>query len=89
MQRRDEGLRDPWLWGALLLALVLRALPLWIWSDGGCYRDECSYVTLADGVLRGKGVQPIQGWLWAPAYPYFLAASSVLGAPTRPSASRC
>lgn len=64
---------DPWLWGALLLGFVLRVAPMVAWGTRGCSRDECSYKVLARAIARGDGLEPHNGWLWAPGYPYLLA----------------
>jgi len=57
----------------MLAGFVLRALPLVLWGTSGCIRDECSYRTLARQIVRGHGLKPVEGWLWAPGYPYLLA----------------
>ena len=72
--------RDPVLWVAVILGWLLRAAPLWIWRFGGCQRDECMYETLAEKIVAGEGLVAPKGWLWAPGYPYVLAAfESVFG----------
>jgi hypothetical protein len=55
--------------------VLLRLVPLWLYASGGCVRDECTYRGLARGIVAGGGLEPAEGgWLWAPGYPYVLAA---------------
>lgn len=55
------------------IALLVRLLPLLLWPDSPCTRDDCTYLALAHGIVAGKGMVGTHGWLWAPGYPYFLA----------------
>lgn len=64
---------DRFLWWALVLAVALRALPLLVWGDGSCTRDECTYVQIADRLQAGRGMTGSAGWIWAPGYPAYLA----------------
>lgn len=64
---------DRRLWKILGSGLVLRVLPLAIWSMERCARDECTYIAIADRIARGEGMTSSVGWLWAPGYPYLLA----------------
>ncbi len=57
----------------IIAAVALRILPLLLWPDSPCTRDDCTYLTLAHGLVEGKGMVGTHGWLWAPGYPYFLA----------------
>lgn len=68
-------IRDRWLWGALVAGLLLRCVPMFLWPQTDCVRDECIYRYLANGILD-TGVLGVttKGWLSAPAYPYLLAA---------------
>jgi hypothetical protein len=69
--------RDPIFWSALLIGVVLRALPLllWGWASDDCTRDECIYKIVARPILEGEGLGLApKGWLPAPGYPYVLAA---------------
>lgn len=68
-------LRDSWLWGALLAGLVLRVAPFAFWRNGACTRDECTYRNLAHAIVEGRGLTAPEGWLWAPGWPYLLAAA--------------
>lgn len=70
---------------ALFAALVLRVVPLAVWPQFDCVRDECIYRTIANKIVEGEGltVSP-KGWLPAPAYPYLLAASKVLTGSLQP-----
>ena len=74
--------RDRWLWGALAVALLLRVLPLTLFPQGDCVRDECIYRAVAGRILEGDGMTTTsKGWLPAPGYPYFLAVmKAVFGA---------
>jgi hypothetical protein len=78
--RLPSWLRDRWVWGALALALVLRLLPLVIWTGttGGCTRDECTYRILALNIAAGKGMTSPADFLWAPGHPYLLAACALV-----------
>lgn len=78
MGKDEPAYKDPWLWSAIGVAFLLRMLPMVIWGEGGCMRDECAYAGLATGIVDGKGLQPAQRWLWAPLYPYLLAAWSLV-----------
>ncbi len=71
--------RDRAVWWALFLAAWLRFLPMAMWPMQPCVRDECSYMKLAERILEGDGVTPVAaGWLWAPGYPYLMAAHEAL-----------
>lgn len=73
--------RDPWVWAAIAVALVLRALPMlvWGWQGPDCTRDECIYKHVTAPILRGDGLGLApKGWLPAPLYPYLLATSKLL-----------
>jgi len=65
----------------LIVAFLLRALPLWLWGwdDVGCTRDECIYATAAEPLVAGRPLEPtFAGWLPAPGYPWTLALSHAL-----------
>lgn len=66
--RADIPLRN-----ATVAAFVLRLVPMLVWIDKPCVRDECTYVDLAGSILAGNGMVGTHGWLWAPAYPALLA----------------
>jgi 4-amino-4-deoxy-L-arabinose transferase-like glycosyltransferase len=66
---------DPWLSGALIVAFVLRGPTMFLFPTGMCVRDECSYRQIANDILAGKGFTTPEGWLWAPAWPYVIAAT--------------
>jgi hypothetical protein len=73
--------RDPHLWAAVGVGVVLRALPmvLWGWSGDDCTRDECIYRIAARPILEGEGLGLAPaGWLPAPGYPYLLAACATI-----------
>ncbi|MBX2796958.1 MAG: glycosyltransferase family 39 protein [Myxococcales bacterium] len=72
-------LNDPWLWVALCVGLAVRVVPLAIWPQVECIRDECIYRAIAAAIVDGKGlVVANKGWLPAPGYPYLLAWSKEL-----------
>ncbi|MFM2163116.1 MAG: Dolichyl-phosphate-mannose-protein mannosyltransferase [Pseudomonadota bacterium] len=72
-----EGLNGRRMVGWVVLALLLRALPMlwWGWATEDCTRDECIFRIAARPLLAGEpmGLAP-RGWLPAPGYPYLLAA---------------
>ncbi|MBT3220063.1 MAG: hypothetical protein HN348_13315 [Proteobacteria bacterium] len=72
-----KGLDDLWFWGAIVVAILLRVLPMFVWPDAECTRDECIYKTMAIKILDGEGLTTSRkGWLTAPGYPYLLAFSA-------------
>jgi 4-amino-4-deoxy-L-arabinose transferase-like glycosyltransferase len=72
-------LRDPWLVAALVAGLVVRVLPLMLFLQFECIRDECIYRTMAADIANGQGLTlSDKGWLPSPGYPYLLAWSKVL-----------
>jgi 4-amino-4-deoxy-L-arabinose transferase-like glycosyltransferase len=64
----DKALRT-----TVLVAGLLRVVPMLVWIDKPCVRDECTYMELADAILDGRGVVGTHGWLWAPAYSFLMA----------------
>lgn len=70
--------RTPTLRNALLVAFVLRLVPMLVWIDKPCVRDECTYVDLAEAILDGRGMIGTHGWLWAPAYPALMAGHAAV-----------
>lgn len=60
------------LW-AIAVGFVLRVLPMLIWIDKPCVRDECTYEEIARSIMAGHGMIGTNGWLWAPAYPTLMA----------------
>ncbi len=58
---------------AMIVAFVLRVVPMLVWISKPCVRDECTYVDLGRTLLAGGGMIGTHGWLWAPAYPALLA----------------
>lgn len=75
-QALGRGVRaiDPTLVGAVLLGLAVRWLPVWLYGFGPVVRDEAQYRNLARMIVEGQGLQAPHGWLWAPGYPYLIAA---------------
>ena len=77
--RWGEHVRDRWLWIAIGVGLFVRALPMVLWPQFECIRDECIYRSMADQILAGNGLTVSnKGWLPSPAYPYALALSKYL-----------
>lgn len=70
--------KDPSLRATVLVAGLLRLLPMLIWIDKPCVRDECTYIDLAQSLLDGNGMVGTHGWLWAPAYPFLMAVHEKL-----------
>ena len=72
-------LRDKWLWGAIVVGFLLRLIPILVWGDIECTRDECIYKGMGDRILLGDGLTVSKkGWLAAPGYPYTLAFSAMV-----------
>ncbi len=70
---------DKWVLFALLAALFVRLIPLIIWPQFECVRDECIYRSIANKIVEGEGLTvSSKGWLPAPGYPYLLALSKVV-----------
>lgn len=66
--------QDRWLWGVIALGLALRVVPMVLWPQFECIRDECIYRAMADGIRAGDGLTVSnKGWLPSPGYPYLLA----------------
>jgi len=63
---------------AILVGTALRILPMVIWRDWGCARDECTYLRIAHKMADGQGMVPSAGWLWAPGYPAIMAVHKAL-----------
>jgi 4-amino-4-deoxy-L-arabinose transferase-like glycosyltransferase len=79
MAGRWTWLLDPWLVTALVAGLVIRLLPLTLFLQFECIRDECIYRTMAADIVDGHGLTLSEkGWLPSPGYPYLLAWSKVL-----------
>jgi 4-amino-4-deoxy-L-arabinose transferase-like glycosyltransferase len=70
--------RDRSLNLALLVAFLLRVVPMLVYAHKPCVRDECTYLDLADSLIRGDGMVGTHGWLWAPAYPAIMAVHGLL-----------
>ena len=62
----------------VMIGVLLRLLPIWIWGVEGCVRDECSYIKQAYLLVQGKGVVATTGWLWAPGYSALLALHQLI-----------
>lgn len=57
----------------MFATLVTRVVPLLVWPNRPCVRDECTYRDLSAAILRGDGMVGTRGWLWAPGYPGLIA----------------
>lgn len=77
MKRPRWTLDRSLLW-AVGVGIVLRTLPMIIWRDWGCARDECTYLRIARKMANGEGMVPSAGWLWAPGYPYIMSQFKTL-----------
>jgi hypothetical protein len=70
---------NKWLIGSLVVGFFVRFIPIMIWGDIECTRDECIYKGMGDRILAGEGLTVSRkGWLAAPGYPYTLAFSSMI-----------
>ena len=58
---------------ALVAGFLLRLIPMIVWAEKTCIRDECTYEIMADAMLEGQGLVGTMGWLWAPAFPTLIA----------------
>jgi hypothetical protein len=64
---------DRWLLGALFVAALMRVVPMALWPQMDCVRDECIYRAMAMKILDGQGLMvSSKGWLTAPGFPYLL-----------------
>lgn len=64
---------DRFLRRTLFAGVLLRAIPLIIWGDAPCVRDECTYIQITQRMLDGRGMTGSAGWLWAPGYPSLMS----------------
>ncbi|MFQ5718329.1 MAG: ArnT family glycosyltransferase [Acidobacteriota bacterium] len=55
-------------------SFVLKAILVWAVANMPCTHDQCEYLTLADGLRSGQGIQLYDGFLWPPGFIAFLAA---------------
>lgn len=59
--------------GALFVAIILRVVPMAIFPQLDCVRDECIYRSMATKIIDGQGLTvSSKGWLTAPGFPYLL-----------------
>ncbi|MEC8192749.1 MAG: glycosyltransferase family 39 protein [Myxococcota bacterium] len=65
---------DKSLLSAVVVGIMVRVLPLVIWADRVCVRDECTYSKISRRIVDGEGMVGSAGWLWAPGYPMIVAA---------------
>ncbi len=78
----DPWYRDRWLWAALAVAVALRVVMTLANSPFSCINDECTYIQISSGIVRGEGMTAPMGWLWAPGYPHLLAVAEVVARPS-------
>ncbi len=71
-------LSDRVLVTAMVVGFVLRVVPILVWMDKPCVRDECTYEEIALAIMAGKGMIGTNGWLWAPAYPTLMAVHGMI-----------
>jgi 4-amino-4-deoxy-L-arabinose transferase-like glycosyltransferase len=71
-------LADRVLVAAMIAGFFLRLVPILLWIDKPCVRDECTYEEIAWAILDGRGMIGTNGWLWAPAYPSLMAVHGAL-----------
>jgi 4-amino-4-deoxy-L-arabinose transferase-like glycosyltransferase len=62
----------------MAVGFVLRVLPMIVYANKPCVRDECTYQELAHAIMDGRGMIGTNGWLWAPAYPSLMALHGLL-----------
>jgi 4-amino-4-deoxy-L-arabinose transferase-like glycosyltransferase len=64
------------------VALLIRIVPMALFQQGDCVRDECIYRAVASRIMDGEGLTTTaKGWLAAPGYPYLIAfMKTVFGA---------
>jgi 4-amino-4-deoxy-L-arabinose transferase-like glycosyltransferase len=62
----------------VLAGLVLRMVLLVLVVAMDCSHDQCEYLSLASGMVAGRGWQPHDGYLWPPGFISFLAACKAL-----------
>ncbi len=71
--KKDRSLRT-----ALVVALIVRVVPLLAWINDTCLRDECTYLKLGKRFAEGEGMTSSSGWIWAPGYPFLLGLFETL-----------
>ncbi len=70
---------DRWLLGALFVAALIRVVPMALWPQMDCVRDECIYRGMAMKIMEGQGLTvSSKGWLTAPGFPYLLVVMKTL-----------
>ncbi len=74
MSNRAPWWNDKSLVAAVVSGIVIRLLPLVLWLDWVCVRDECTYSKISRRIVDGEGMVGSAGWLWAPGYPMIVAA---------------
>ena len=57
----------------IALAFLIRIIPLILWLEWPCVRDECTYLRLSERLLSGDGMTASNGWIWAPGYPFLVS----------------
>ena len=73
MSNRAPWWNDKSLLSAVVVGIAIRVLPLLLWLDWVCVRDECTYSKISRRIVDGEGMVGSAGWLWAPGYPMIVA----------------
>ena len=73
MPKRAPWWDDKSLLSAVVTGCIIRLLPLLLWLDWVCVRDECTYSKISRRIVDGEGMVGSAGWLWAPGYPMIVA----------------
>ena len=56
-ERIVQSARDNvWLIAAILVGLLVRLVPILLWGDLDCTRDECIYKGMGERILAGEGL---------------------------------
>jgi len=70
--------QEKYLHKIILAGFLIRVLPLLLWLDWPCVRDECTYLRLSERLLNGQGMTASNGWIWAPGYPFLVSIHEAL-----------
>ena len=73
MSNRAPWWNDKSLLSAVVVGIAMRLIPLLLWLDWVCVRDECTYSKISRRIVDGEGMVGSAGWLWAPGYPMIVA----------------
>jgi hypothetical protein len=73
MSKTERWWSDRSLAAAVGVGAVIRIIPVLVWLQWGCARDECTYLGLSRKIVAGEGMVASAGWLWAPGYPMIVS----------------